>query len=100
MSILPWTLESSDVQAVTATSVKFDPTMYPGAQFYYVATVDSWITTGADPTAAVADNSVFVKAGDVFPVAAHKTAVKVAAVKATGASDGSGCLYFGKYTSG
>lgn len=57
---------TSDVQAVSGISAQMSPTMEVDQVWMFACNVDCYIAQGANPTAAVADGSMFVPAGEVI----------------------------------
>jgi hypothetical protein len=82
MGGLPLTFSSSDYKAVTSSSTQFDTTMIAGVQYVLRSSVDCWIRTGSNPTAAAdTDENHFVKAGFPVLLAKKETATKVAIIR-------------------
>jgi hypothetical protein len=84
----------SDSKPITGTSVTFDYTLVPGAQYRLSGDTNLWYRISSGATAAVvgADENHYLAAGAVAAISAKGSANRVTAIKNTGASDGNASL--------
>lgn len=80
----------SDRTTVTAASQQFSFTMVAGEVYVLTSSVAAYILQGSNPTAAAADGSTYITAGDSIVITANFGA-KLAIIRA-GAVDGEATL--------
>jgi hypothetical protein len=85
------------VLAVTGTSAELSAELVVGPQYVMVGTVDMWVklADGGSTVTAVVETAgnLFLPAGVRVPISVENGQEQLAAVKATGASDGHLCVY-------
>ncbi len=81
---------TSDRSTVTASSQQFSPTMVNGEFWILTSSIACYILQGSNPTAAAADGSTYVAAGESVIISGQLGA-KLAIIRA-GSSDGEATL--------
>lgn len=77
---------TSDYNTVTVASQQL-AVMVGGRTYRLVSSIDTWVAVGTNPTAAAADNSLYLAAGQALLVRAAANDDKVAVLR-VGAADG------------